>query len=602
MGKVSEESIAQVVASADIVDVINSYFPLKRAGTSFKANCPFHNEKTPSFTVNPARQSFKCFGCGEGGDAITFVMKYENLPFIDAVRKLAQKTGIHLIESTFDPNEEKTRQKRSRLLELQRGLSELFFRLLTKDSEAQHARDYLKSRGFGSEMAQRWQIGWAPEAPGAVFKWAKENGFSGRDLVESGIAALRQEDSPQAGIYLRFRDRLMFPIHNDYGDVIAFSGRQLREDPRSGKYINSPETPLFNKSRVCFALDKARRAIGQEKFALICEGQIDAIVCHENGLQNAIAPLGTALTEEHARLLKRYTDRIVICFDSDNAGQKATGRAFEQLAPLGLDVKVATLPNGDDPDAFIRREGIEAFRELLAKASPFFDAQLRHEALSRDLNDPTTKATVARELAPLILKLSDQVSIDAMTMHLATKLGLGAEDFRSLIQKTSQKARPLSRSHEPTIETEPQLEVSYSLQKLIKLLFLSPEAAAWADSQYEALSEITAVEKGHPLLFSVLDRHQQIPVSSAEQINFLHQFPEAEKRVLQDILELEDASSPLTSLQDIFNHLSRRHLKKQLDQKVTQLKQTGLSPSSLALLQKEILDLQRLVKEIPARP
>ena len=254
MARIPEETIEQILAATDIVDVVGNYIPLKRAGSSFRALCPFHNEKTPSFYVNPSIQIFKCHGCGKGGNAIIFVRDYENLTYQDAIRKLASRVGITVAEESLDPKEEADRRRRGLLLDLHRMLSAYYHSLLMESPDAQHARDYLKSRGFGSEMAERWQVGWAPP-PQIFVPWAKEQQLRGRDLVDSGIALQKE----RGGLYFRFRDRLMFPIHNDYGDVIAFSGRQLREDPNSGKYINSPETRLFKKSDVLFGLDKAKK-------------------------------------------------------------------------------------------------------------------------------------------------------------------------------------------------------------------------------------------------------------------------------------------------------------------------------------------------------
>jgi DNA primase len=225
-------------------------------------------------------------------------------------------------------------------------------------------------------MAERWEIGWMPENSRVFLDWARSKNFTGKDLVASGLASLKDEDRPANGIYVRFRDRLMFPIRNEVGDAIAFSGRQLKEDPRSGKYINSPETDIFKKSNVLFALDRAKKAILKEKAVILCEGQIDAIACHEGGVENAIAPLGTAFTSQHARILKRYAQTAVLCFDADNAGVKACERAFRELAPEGFSVKVVELPAGDDPDTYLKAHGVEGFRKQVADARDFFDFKI----------------------------------------------------------------------------------------------------------------------------------------------------------------------------------------------------------------------------------
>jgi DNA primase len=239
-------------------------------------------------------------------------MEHEGLLFMDALKRLATKAGVHLEEEPDDPNARAAKRSRGKLLDIHREASAFFHELLKTDPQCQHARDYLKSRGFGREMAERWEIGWMPENSRVFLDWARSKNYTGKDLCASGLASLKDEDRPANGLYVRFRDRLMFPIRNEVGDVIAFSGRQLKDDPRSGKYINSQETDIFKKSNVLFALDRAKKAILKEKAVILCEGQIDAIACHEGGVENAIAPLGTAFTAQHARILKRYAQTAVL--------------------------------------------------------------------------------------------------------------------------------------------------------------------------------------------------------------------------------------------------------------------------------------------------
>jgi len=368
MGRIPEDVIQKVIDATDIVDLIGSHVQLKRAGSTFKGLCPFHNEKTPSFNVSPSRQNYKCFGCGEGGSAIGWLMSYENLPFVDAVKKLADRANIIIREEVEDPQADKLRRRRSQLVDLNNKTARFYHQLAMSHPDAEHVREYLKSRGFDKELCERWLIGWAPADPNVYFDWVKQQGFKGRDLVTAGMAAQKDENDPRRGLYLRLKDRLMFPIHNDYGDVLGFSGRQLRHDPKSGKYINTPETPLFKKSKIIFGLDRARKPMRDAKYALICEGQIDVIACHEAGLTHAVAGLGTAFTDEHAKLLKRFTDKVILCYDADAAGIKASSRAFKELAGAGISVRYAQMPPGDDPDTYIQAQGAEKFRALIEQA------------------------------------------------------------------------------------------------------------------------------------------------------------------------------------------------------------------------------------------
>jgi len=441
MAKVPQEVIRQIIEANDIVEVLSRYLPdLKRSGSQFKACCPFHNEKTPSFYVTPHRQYYKCFGCGEGGDVLSFVMKQENLPFMDAVTKLAGWANVPLQMEEETPEQKAQRKSKTRIIEIHNDFAKFMHLLLMKDPAAQHARDYLKGRGFGSEMAKNWQIGWHPDHPAKVIEWAKSRGYKAKELVQAGLAM--SNDDPRRGLYYRFKDRLMFPISNDYGDVIAFSGRQLRADPRSGKYVNSPETAIFKKSKVFFGLDRARKQIAKVGYALLCEGQVDVIACHEKGFDYTVASQGTAFTAEQAAMLKRYTKTVLICYDSDAAGQKATAKAFEELARVGLTVKVVQMPEGEDPDSLMQSQGVEAFQQCLDQAYDFFDYKVRHEAKIRNLDSPSERAQLADELSELLAAMTDTFQLQAALTFLSTRLGMSEDDLRNVSRRKKRFARP----------------------------------------------------------------------------------------------------------------------------------------------------------------
>ena len=433
MGMIPQETVQRIIDDNDIVDVIGTYFELKRAGANYRAICPFHAENTPSFNVNPQRQIYHCFGCGAGGDVIRFVMQYENLPFPDAAKKLADRAGVRVEETAYSADEDRRHKARRELQQLHKQATEWFHKMLFKSSEAQVARDYLKDRGLGMETARRWEFGYAPGDSRRFLDWAREAGFKARLLAMSGLAAWRDENNPERGLYTRFRDRLMFPIHNDVGDTIAFSGRVLLPDQKGGKYINSPETPLFNKSKTFFGLDKARQAIRHQKAAIVCEGQLDLIACSENGIENIVAPLGTALTEQHARLLKRHTDEVIICNDSDNAGRAATVKAFQHLAAAEIMVRVVELPQGMDPDSFISEHGAEALREKVANAEEFFDYQIGSRG--RDLSGASLRERMqfADDISANIALIHNKVMQDSLINKVAARLGVGAEEIRRLV-------------------------------------------------------------------------------------------------------------------------------------------------------------------------
>ena len=430
MGRIDEDSIRRVLEATDIVDVVGSYLPLKRAGSRWKACCPFHNEKTPSFIVDQSRQNFKCFGCGEGGSAITFVMKMENLGFADTVRRLAEKAGISIVEEVYDAAEERRRKARTALLVAHKKAAGFFHRLLLCSPKAAEARAYLNSRGYGADMAKRWQVGWAPDSSREFLAWARREGIPDQVLIDSGLA----NRGERGDLYARFRDRLMFPINNVYGECVAFSGRILRPQENVGKYVNSPETAIFKKGDVVFALDKARGPMGKSGKALLCEGQIDVIACHEAGISFAVAPLGTAFTPEHARILSRYASRIVLCFDADKAGMAAADRAFRELAPFGKDIYLVNLPAGDDPDSFMKREGKEAFSGMVERARSFFEVRIERARESGLLDDAASSAAFAREMTALLACMSDPVARDLATADIATRMRMAADNLRGAVR------------------------------------------------------------------------------------------------------------------------------------------------------------------------
>ena len=509
MGLIAKETIERVLQATDIVDLISSYIPLKRAGTGYKANCPFHHEKTPSFNVSPQKQFFHCFGCGKSGNAIGFVMEHEGLLFMDALKKLATKAGVHLDAEADDSNARAAKRSRGKLLDLHREASAYFHELLKSDPQCQHARDYLKSRGFGREMAERWEIGWMPENPRVFLDWVRSKNFNGKDLVASGLASSKDEARPAAGLYVRFRDRLMFPIRNEVGDVIAFSGRQLKEDPRSGKYINSPETDIFKKSNVLFALDRAKKAILKEKAVILCEGQIDAIACHEGGIENAIAPLGTAFTSQHARILKRYAQTAVLCFDADIAGVKACERAFRELAPEGLSVKVVELPAGDDPDTYLKAHGVEGFRKQLAEARDFFDFKVGSARISGRLETAEGRTELTRECTELLATMGDHAARDQQINIVSTMLGLGSATLRDGISNAVRKAnsqalRPMRGQQEDQPAVVKAIPLDRTVGYLCHLALTSAPAQHFLSEQFEALHEAKQWVEGIALLEKIL--------------------------------------------------------------------------------------------------
>ncbi|MCU0748534.1 MAG: DNA primase [Akkermansiaceae bacterium] len=605
VAQIPKESVEQVLSATDIVDLINSYVPLKRAGSQFRANCPFHNEKSPSFYVNPSRQSFKCFGCGVGGDAITFVRDYENLPFMEAVKRLASRAGIQIREEESDPEADKQRKSKGRLLDLHREATDFFHQLLMKDPAAGHAREYLKSRGFGSEMAARWKVGWMPDNTQRFLDWAKSRKFTGWELKESGICYLREENNPKSGLRVRFRDRLMFPVCNEIGDVIAYSARQLRADPNSGKYVNSPETALFKKSRVLFGLDRSKKPILKEKAALLCEGQIDVIACHENGVENALAPLGTSFTREHAKLLKRYTGHVLACYDSDKAGVAASERLFRELAPEGLSMRVVCMPEGDDPDTYLKAHGLDEFRKLMQNAKEFFDFKLEHARNQGTLDTAAGRTEALTKCAEALALVSDVAAredqINTVVAHLRTSATVLRQEIARIKSKPQRSYQ--DRSDSSAIVEAPAEPTSMHriVAFLCHLALNSAPAQHLLGEQFETLHEASRWLEGIPLLESILAAAPD-PTSNAAVNAFISSLPESDRLALGLEAAIEAAPDDgMQAAEHALALLSGTVLQKRDAAIKAALKEPGLSTERMMELLEEAKEIRSLMQGIGQR-
>ncbi len=438
MAGLNKQTLEQIRDANDIADVVGSYIPLKRAGTALKALCPFHKEKTPSFTVNPQRQIFHCFGCGVGGDVFKFVMLHENMDFMSAVRLLARRAGIQ-VQFDDEATSRETGEK-ERLYKLHEALAQFYHRVLMDHSDGEAARTYLKNRHLDNATIKDFLIGFAPARPHAMQQWAKKNKYELKQLEAGGIIAIG--DGGPDDIYDRFQGRLMFPIRDEQGRVIAFSGRVLRADQHPAKYVNSPETPLFRKSRVLFAFDKARRPILDSRTALICEGQIDVIRCHAAGIKTAVAALGTALTEDHARLLKRYADSVTLVMDADTAGQNSAIRSSEVFIAGGLAVHVATLPPGEDPDSLVLKEGAAGLQKAIDRATSALDFHI--DVLTSRENTRTEEGImrVSHALLESIARAPSAVQQDQLIRRAAGRLGIAEQSLRDDFARVARTATP----------------------------------------------------------------------------------------------------------------------------------------------------------------
>jgi DNA primase len=502
MPRISPETIEQVAAALNIVDVVASYFPLKRSGVEFRALCPFHQEKTPSFYVNPAKQSYYCFGCQRGGSVFQFVQEYEHVDFPEAVRRLAHRAGIPIIEDEPSPEEQEKQNQRKRLLRLHFEAADWFHRNLLRTKAGEIARNYMSGRQLNIDIARQWRIGYAPNSWTAFRTWAEQAGFSKEELVTSGLVKLRDEGNPRSDVYDRFRDRLMFPITNEIGEVVAFSGRVLQPKAPGGKYINSPESPLFSKGNLLFGLEKSKRAIAHSHQAVVLEGQVDLIVAFAAGIENVVAPLGTALTERHASLLKRFATEVILFFDADSAGERATERAIEVLYAANLQVRLGKLPAGEDPDSLVRKEGAEQFRLRINQAKDFLEHELERSA-TRD-QTVAQRVESAHRIGRFIALISEPVLRDTIISRVMARLSLSREAVEQTIA-IHRKGTGRSSLLEP-VETgiaPPEHKIS----ALCNIFMSDVATLRWVREQ--PWKEILAGVAGTEILIKILDSDLQ---------------------------------------------------------------------------------------------
>jgi DNA primase len=583
--QLAPELIDQINTANDIVEVVSGYFPLKRTGAVWKAICPFHTERTPSFTVNPQRQIFKCFGCGAGGGPIRFVMMYENLGFVDAAKKLAERAGIRIEEGMMSPEDEERVSMRRRLLALHAEAADYFHLQLMKKPSAQVARDYLKGRGMGSEVAKSWKIGYAPDAWDAMGAFGTDRGFARDELLQSGLVKLRDEDRPQGDFYDRFRGRVMIPICNDTGEVIAFSARVLEKDAKAAKYINSPETILFTKGAVLFGLHKSKRALIDRSSAIVCEGQLDLITAFESGVQNVVAAQGTAFTDRQAKKLKQYVEEVVLCFDSDAAGEKAAERSLSALLSANLAIRVATMPAGEDPDSLIRGQGAEAFRDRINAARDFFDFRIDREAGRPEFSSPRGRVAAARKLAGAISLISDPVLRATVMNKAAMRLEISPEEFVRMLTAAKVQA---DESIEISDAVAPPLKLDPTIRLLCLVALRDETARAWLLEEH--WSDMLEQEPDSELLAKILmaDLQTEDPVSMQ---SFLVTLTAAEEAAVTGLLEERQIQSPLMVAHDAWRELERRRIQRRLDACKARMRQPGLPPEDTTKLQKEVLDL-----------
>lgn len=465
----------------DIVDFIGQYVSLKPAGINHKACCPFHQEKTPSFMVSRDRQRWHCFGCNKGGDVFSFLQEMEGMDFLEALNHLAQKAGVTLTRQAADPG---VSSQKNRMKEVQVAAARFFYHFLKDMPAAESARVYLKQRGLSLDTIDAWQIGFIPDQWDLLTQYLLKKGYAIDDLVVSGLTIKRDGSADMAharsGFYDRFRGRIMFPIWDHHGAAVGFTGRVLVETEKSGgKYVNTPQTPLFDKSRLVFGLDKAKQSIRESGTIVLVEGQMDVITAHQAGCTNVVASSGTALTEHQVALLKRYAETIAIAFDADAAGMKAAKRGIDIALGEGMRVRVIRIPEGagKDPDECIQKNPA-VWKQAVEQAQEVMRWYLDKAFLNRDTNDPREKQQIANEVLEEIVRMPYAVERDHWLHELSRRIGVDAAVLRDDLVRISREQVSGTRNQVPGTKNQVPTEIkkdrlTNTLENFLGLMLVS---------------------------------------------------------------------------------------------------------------------------------
>ena len=558
---------ALVLQATDIVDLIGRTVSLKRRGKDFVGLCPFHEEKTPSFHVSPARQFFHCYGCKAGGNAIDFVIKRDRVEFIDALRTLGEMAGLEMPRRGGASSERSG--ERQQLLDACSAAGALFEKLLSHPEQGRAARDYLARRGFNAESIQRFQVGFAPDAWDTLLKSPVTRKFPPALLAQAGLLKPRQSGD---GFYDTFRNRMIFPIRDENGRVIAFGGRVMPGSEDPAKYLNSPETPLFSKGRSVFGLDLARQRIVETRSVAVVEGYTDVVMAHQYGVTNVVSILGTAMTEQHVNILRRFADRIVLLFDADEAGETAVNRTVELFMTQPVDFAIASMPQGVDPDEYLLANGGDEFRKLLDTAPPvlqFMVRQFKRRWNENDGNIPAQERALQGFMEPFV-KAKAERAVDpnrwaAVIATVSKEVGLPTEELHRRYGKEARKvvrrAFRAPAGHEPS--NRPQAPVprpagtaqSRAERQLLGTLLLQPskwhevqqhvDVADFTDDHRRQLAEVYWAhqrDEGEPVFNEFLsdlpdERLRGLAIELVEEVESLH--PSADL-IAEAVLHLEE--------------------------------------------------------------
>ncbi|MGD0162073.1 MAG: DNA primase [Candidatus Sulfotelmatobacter sp.] len=634
----AEDFKETVKQQADIVRIIGDYIKLKKAGAqNYAGLCPFHGEKTPSFSVHATRQFYHCFGCGVSGDVFSFVQKIENITFPEALRLVAQKLGIPLPKATYSsPGEARDAKLRAQILDAQERAA-VFFQECLKRPEGARAREYLAGRGLDAETIARFRIGYAPDS-GFLLRDRLAGEFSEEVLRESGLFSWKQEDGlrasgsglrrgaasgsgnpdaegeepgaeaqspkPEARMYSKFRNRVMFPIANDAGKIIAFTGRTLAIDEKAGpKYLNSPETGIYSKGRVLFNLDKAKEAIRKLDYAILVEGQMDCISVYAAGFHNVIASSGTAFTEIQAKLLGRFSKNAVVNFDPDTAGAKATERTLGLLVEEDFQIKVLTLEQGFDPDLFIRRKGKDRYSEALRHSQKYFDYLIDRARSLFPARSPEAKQKAVNYLLPHIQRVPSRIVRDELGQEIAQKLGIDSAVLRQELRHVASE-RSAAAVKAP-LEAQATDAERILIRALASARQMQPDAVRLsardgAEEEFDPARQAQYALRNESLHRGLATESLvEALLNAGPEVADVMDVPcsESERRMLASILLKEDEELSAERLEGAVRALRRIHLRRRLEQVQRELNKPGVGDDKV-LRNELLLEKDRLSRAL----
>jgi DNA primase len=534
-------SVEKIKERLDIVQVVGSYLKLEKAGSSLKAACPFHHEKTPSFFISPARGTYYCFGCGEKGDIFSFVERFEGLDFMGALKLLAQRAGVEL-----EKENPEVRSEREKLFAVMEEATKFFQAGLKKEPKAQ---EYLTKRGLKESTIQEWRLGYVPDVWRSLYDHLLKKGFKAEEMTKAGL--VKKSDKAEAGFYDVFRSRIMFPIYDTSGRVIAFSGRIFGNDEETAKYLNSPETPLFNKSRVLYGYDRAKNTIRERDYSILVEGQMDLLMCHQAGFINTAASSGTALGADHLELLRRLSNNLMMAYDGDGAGFRASGRAVKIALSLGMNVKVAHLPEGFDPADLIAREPAR-WAEVLKNGKHIIDFYLDTLLLKKP-NPRDLGRQVQESVLPFVKALKSSIEQSQFVKNISEKCGIREDALWDELQKISLESDAVRPNNSASSSAKNKQTRMYVIErKLLGIIYWQEEKN---DKAGQELREKIEKVVGKAELARI---EQELSVLKQEML-------------FEADVSYTGAEKMPAEVEELLRNLEEEHLKEKLNRKMQEL-------------------------------